>query len=83
MDLFDWLGVIGRLRTEGMTQVEIGEKIGWSRGAVSQYAMLQDKVATRILEIAKGIQRGLVATDATTGNNFTERWFRDSGGGTS
>jgi len=28
MDLFDWLDVIGRLRDEGLTQAEIGERIG-------------------------------------------------------
>ncbi len=71
MDLFDWLDVIGRLRDEGLTQAEIGEKIGWSRGAVSQYAMLQDKVATSVLDLAKERQEGRVADIATTGNNFT------------
>ena len=45
--------------------------IGWSRGAVSQYAMLQDKVATSVLDLAKERQEGRVADIATTGNNFT------------
>ena len=46
---------------------------------ISQYAMLQDKVATSVLDLAKERQEGRVADIATTGNNFTERWFRDSG----
>ena len=41
--------------------------------------MLQDKVATSVLDLAKERQEGRVADIATTGNNFTERWFRDSG----
>ena len=45
--------------------------------------MLQDKVATSVLDLAKERQEGRVADIATTGNNFTERWFRYSGGGTS
>lgn len=75
MDLFDWLGVIGRLRTEGMTQVEIGEKIGWSRTKVADYARLIENTVANVLELAKVHQSGRAT--------FTERWFRDSGGGTS
>lgn len=78
MDLFDWLDVIGRLRDEGLTQAEIGEKIGWSRGAVSQYAMLQDKVAPEVSGLARAHRDGRGAENAPNGAMFTEGWFRDS-----
>jgi len=78
MDLFDWLDVIGRLRDEGLTQAEIGEKIGWSRGAVSQYAMLQDNVAPEVSGLARAHRDGRGAENAPNGAMFTEGWFRDS-----
>lgn len=72
--------MIGRLRNEGLTQAEIGDRIGWSRSAVSQYIMLQDKVATSVLDLAKQHQEGRVAESAThVAFNFTEGWFRTSG----
>jgi site-specific DNA-methyltransferase (adenine-specific) len=80
MDLFDWLDVIRKLKDEGHTQQEIGDRIGWSRQQVSQYSMLIDKIATTILKTTKVYQNGRVAENATTVTfNFTERWFRDSG----
>ena len=78
MDLFDWLGVIGRLRTEGMTQAEIGEKIGWSRTKVADYARLIENTVANVLELAKVHQSGR-ATENVAMVTFTERWFRDSG----
>ena len=80
MDLFDWLDVIRKLKDEGYTQQQIGDKIGWSRQQVSLYLMLSDKIATTILNSCKQHQLGRVAEDATmVAFNFTERWFRDSG----
>ena len=81
MDLFDWLDIIRRLRDdEGLTQAQVAERIGWSRGAVSQYVMLADRVATQVLDLAKAHQEGRVAEDAThVAFDFTEGWFRNSG----
>ena len=78
-NLFDYLDYIDRLR-DGHTQAEIGEKLGWSRGEVSNYARLLD-VATEVLEMAREHQAGRVAGDATdvATFNFTEGWFRNSG----
>ena len=47
-------------------------------GTISQYAMLQDKVVTRVLDLARRHQTGRV-TENVTSVTFTERWFRDSG----
>ena len=80
MDLFDWLDIIGKLRDEGLTQAQIGERIGWSRGAVSNYILLADSIATRVLDLSKAHQEGRVADDATRVTfTFTEGWFRNSG----
>ena len=81
MDLFDWLDIVGRLRDEGLTQKEIGDKIGWSRGVISQYVVLQDKIATPVLKLSKNHEKGRVANSATgvATFTFTEGWFRDSG----
>jgi len=82
LDLFDYLEIIKKLREEGKTQKEIAEMLGekWSRGRVSQYMMLLDKVATNVLEFCKQHQKDRVAENATTvAFKFTERWFRDSG----
>jgi ParB-like chromosome segregation protein Spo0J len=80
MDLFDWLDIIDKLRNEGLTQAQIGERIGWSRGQISQYLVLLEKIATNILILAKKYQKGRVAENATfVSFNFTEGWFRTSG----
>ncbi len=80
MDLFDWMDIIGRLRDEGLTQAEIGERIGWSRMAVNHYTRLADGVDTTVLDLARRHQEGRVSEDDTTVTfRFTERWFRDSG----
>ncbi len=80
MDLFDWLDIISKLRDEGLTQAQIGERIGWGRGQVSQYLMLLEKVATKVLVLARKYQKGRVAENATfVAFNFTEGWFRNSG----
>jgi len=57
-----------------------GERIGWSRGQVSQYLVLLEKVATKVLVLARKYQKGRVAENATfVAFNFTEGWFRNSG----
>lgn len=80
MDVFDWLDVIGRLRDEGLTQAEVGGRVGWSRGTVSQYILIHEKVATEVLELAKQYQNGRVVEKTTSVVfTFTEGWFRSSG----
>ena len=80
MDLFDWVELISKMRDEGLTQQEIGERISWSRGKVSQYQMLLENIATDILNRTKKFQKGRVAESATiVAFNFTEYWFRNSG----
>lgn len=79
MDLFDWLDLIGKLRNDGLTQAEIGEKIGKSRKWVSDYIRLLDGIAPSIFLLVRSHQDGRGADNAPNGYNFTERWFRDSG----
>ena len=85
MGLFDWLDVIGRLRDEGLTQAEIGERIGWTREQVKHYIAVLNTIGTEVLNLARGHQEGRVPENGTTvpTTTFTEGWFRDSGGGTS
>ncbi len=80
-DLFDWLDIIGKLRAEGLTQLQIGEKIGWSRDLVKNYQRLIDGVGTNILDLAKQCQTGRVPKNGTNVPffDFTEGWFRNSG----
>ena len=79
MDLFDWVELISKMRDEGLTQQEIGDKIGWSEGNVKKYSMLLNKVP-RILEKAKQHQEGRGTSLVPNGTfNFTEGWFRNSG----
>ena len=71
MDLFDWIELIGKMRSEGLTQQEIGERINWSRATVSNYSMLIERIATPIIDLAKLHQKEKVATSATNvANNF-------------
>lgn len=78
MDLFDWLGVVDNQRKEGLTQHEIGDKIGWSRSNVLNHCLLLDKIDTVNLELAKAVQNGRVSqNDTTVSLNFTEGWFRE------
>ena len=78
MDLFDWLDLISGLREQGLTQADIGEKIGWSRTKVANYAQLIENTVTNVLELAKVHQSGRVTENVTIAT-FTEGWFRDSG----
>jgi len=80
MDLFDWLEIIRKLRSEGKTQKEIAEILGWSREKVNHYTRLIDKVDTNVLKFCKQYQMGRVSkNDTMVSFNFTERWFRESG----
>lgn len=79
MDLFDWLGIIKQLREEGLTQKEIGEKIGWSESQIKQYSMLLNKIVTQVLDLSKNHQEGRVTEKVTQVTfNFSEYWFRTS-----
>jgi site-specific DNA-methyltransferase (adenine-specific) len=79
MDLFDWLECIGKLKGEGFTQQQIGEKIGWSLDAVKKHSVLLSKVPT-ILELCKEYQKGRGTDLVPNGTfDFTEGWFRLSG----
>ena len=78
MDLFDWVELISKMRDEGLTQKEIGERIGWSNQKVSQFNLLSN--STKVLNTAKGYQKGRVEHNSTNVEfNFTEGWFRNSG----
>jgi len=80
MDLFDWLDIIKKLRDEGLTQAQIGERIGWSREQVRNYINILSKVGTQILDLARSYQKGRVPENGTiVPFDFTEGWFRTSG----
>lgn len=81
MDVFDYIESIAKMRDSGLTQSSIGERIGWSRAAISQYIGLMESVATNVLAKCKEHQDGRVAKNATSVAlyNFTEGWFRNSG----
>jgi len=77
---FDWLSIIQKLKNNGLTQKEIGEKIGWTRNLVAQYNQLLEKIVTQVLDFVKQYQIDRVTKDVTNVTfNFTEGWFRNSG----
>lgn len=65
MDLFDWLDIIKKLREEGLTQAQIGDRIGWSREQVRNYIFVLDKVGTEVLDLARKHQNGRVPKNGT------------------
>ncbi len=80
LDLFDWLDVIGKLRGEGLTQAQIGERVGWSRIVVAGYSRLQDIIVAQVLDLSKHHQYGRETKSVAGATfNFTEGWFRNSG----
>ena len=79
MDLFDWVELISKMRDEGLTQQEIGDKIGWSRNQVARISSLIEKVVPKVLAKAKRNQLGRGTEDVPSGTNFSESWFRNSG----
>jgi hypothetical protein len=79
MDLFDWIDIVSKLKSEGFTLKDIGDKLSWSEDIIKRYSSLLTKV-TNILNLCKKYQSGRVTEKVSTGHfNFTERWFRDSG----
>ena len=73
--------MISGLREQGLTQAEIGERIGWTREQVKHYIAVLNTIGTEVLNLARGHQEGRVPENGTTvpTTTFTERWFRDSG----
>lgn len=68
------------MRSEGLTQEEIGEKISWSENKVKQYNVVLNQIVTQTLEKTKQHQKGRVTSDvAIATKNFTEGRFRNSG----
>jgi predicted transcriptional regulator len=68
------------LREEGLTQQQIGERIGWSENKVKQYSAVLNNVVTQVLDLAREYQEGRVTDKVTNVTfNFTEGWFRNSG----
>ena len=80
MDLFDWIELIGKMRNEGLTQQEIGERIGWSRDKVAGHSRIIENIVEQVLVKAKQHQKGR-STDKVviTTFNFTEGWFNRNG----
>ena len=80
MDLFDWLDIIGKLREEGLTQAQIGERIGWSREQTKDYITVLNKIGAQFLNLARRHQVGRAPKNgANAPFDFTEGWFRTSG----
>ncbi len=80
MDLFDWLDVVKSLKSEGLTQEKIGERIGWSRDKVQGSNELVTKVVANVLDLCRAHQKGRATDDVATATfDFTEGWFRTSG----
>jgi DNA modification methylase len=80
MDLFDWLDIIKQLKSKGLTQQEIGDKIGWSRSKVGDYQRILNETVAKVLDFCKDHQKDRETkkvSDATF--DFTEGWFRSSG----
>jgi len=68
------------LREEGLTQEQIGDRIGWSENKVKQYSAVLNNVVTQVLDLAREYQEGRVTDKVTNVTfNFTEGWFRNSG----
>lgn len=80
MDLFDWLNIIQKLKKEGLTQEEIGNKIGWSQRKVADYFQIIKNFSAENLEFCKNNQKGrALKNSALALFDFTEGWFRTSG----
>jgi len=77
---FDWLSIIQKLKDEGLTQKDIGEKIGWSESSVDNYSSLIKNILRPVLDFAKKYQKDRMSKDLRSLSfNFTEGWFRNSG----
>jgi hypothetical protein len=49
----------------GLTQAQIGERIGWSESKVKQYSALLSTVVTQVLNLARQYQIGRVTPEVT------------------
>lgn len=54
------------LREKGLTQEQIGKRIGWSREQVKDYVKLINSLGAKILEIAKKHQEGRAPQNGAT-----------------
>ncbi|MBU4300958.1 MAG: hypothetical protein KKB09_07125 [Nanoarchaeota archaeon] len=78
MDVFDWLDIIKKMRTESITQEAIGKRIGWSREKVKNYNTLIEQIGTENLDLAKKHQLGRVPSIGTiVPIDFTEGGLRE------
>lgn len=80
MDVFDWVDLISKMKSDGLTQAAIGDRIGWSESKTMQYSALLKNTLTDVLILAQTYQEGRVSDNLTNVSfNFTEGWFRNSG----
>jgi len=78
--VFDTCIIIDKLRNEGLTQAQIGERIGWNRERVKDYIAVLDKIGVDVLNLARQHQNGRSPKNGVfTPFNFTDWWFRTSG----
>ena len=77
---FYWLDIIKRLRNEGLTQKEIGEKIGWTRTKIADFNRIIESIVADVLDLCKKHQIGRVTQNVAIATfDFSEGWFRYSG----
>jgi len=76
-DLFDYLDMIKQLKKKGLTQEQIGDKLGWIQQQISLYNNIIKKITTEVLNFCKSHQKGRVVNNTTiVVFDFTEGWFR-------
>lgn len=79
MYLFDWLSIIQKLKDDGLTHKEIGEKIGWSESKVKDHSALLKNIVENVLVFCKNHQIGRSTNEVETSTfDFTHGWFRNS-----
>lgn len=78
MDVFDWLDMIKKMRSESITQEAIGKRIGWSRDKVKNHAIILDQIGTEVLDLVKKHKKGRVPDGGTNVPiDFTEGGLRE------
>jgi biotin operon repressor len=50
-DLFDWLYRVEKEREKGLTQAQIGERVGWSREAVKDHISVLEKIGAQVFDL--------------------------------
>ena len=67
--------------SEGLTQKEIGEKIGWTQKQVADYNRMLNQIIPKTLDFCKQHQKGRGNKNIPNGItfDFSEGWFRTSG----